>query len=67
MYVIRNFLSLVLAWALVAFPFAAPSFAGQSDIDLFAGGNRLPPNILIVLDSSGSMGNIPSGGGTDTK
>ena len=43
--------------------------AGLSDINLFAGSSRLPPNILIILDSSASMLNAPSGnpGGASKK
>jgi type IV pilus assembly protein PilY1 len=63
MRLIRNLFSILLTYALAVFPFATPGFAGQSDVDLFAGGNRLPPNIMIMLDSSGSMRNPPSSGG----
>lgn len=35
----------------------APSsvFAGSSDVDLFAGGGDVPPNIALLIDNSGSM------------
>lgn len=38
--------------------------AGQSDVDLFTGGANLPPNILILLDNSGSMDRTTGGSST---
>lgn len=31
------------------------AFAGSSDIELFASGGSVPPNILLLIDNSGSM------------
>jgi type IV pilus assembly protein PilY1 len=67
MSTIKNFLSCLLIAMMGILPVPSVLMAGQSDVDLFAGGNRLPPNIMIVLDSSGSMNNPPSSGGTDDK
>jgi len=36
--------------------------ADSSDLSLFGAGGGVPPNILLLLDSSGSMGKPPSGG-----
>ncbi len=67
MSAIRRLLACVLISFMVTLPVASPVMAGQSDVDLFAGGNRLPPNIMIMLDSSGSMTNPPSSGGSVDK
>ncbi len=58
------------AVALAALMLAVPlsgARAGQSDVDLFAGTGSFPPNIMIMLDSSGSMRNPPSSGGSIDK
>jgi type IV pilus assembly protein PilY1 len=68
MRVIQQLLVFALVAAMGLFPYAPTAMAGASDISLFAGGNRLPPNILIVLDSSSSMLNPPTGDpGGDSK
>ena len=61
----KRLIAIVLLWALVFAP--SMVWAGQSDIDLFSTGGSLPPNMMIMLDSSGSMQDLPSSGGTDTK
>ena len=63
----NGILSLALAATMAVLPWSNTAMAGQSDISLFAGGDGLAPNIAIILDSSGSMGDPPSGGGTDSK
>lgn len=67
MFSIHRILSFVLVATIATFTTASPVMAGQSDINLFAGGGAVAPNIMIVLDSSGSMGNPPSGGGGSKK
>jgi len=64
---IQKLLSCLLILTTATFTVASPAWAGQSDIDLFAGGGTLAPNIMILLDSSGSMGSSPSGGGGSKK
>ena len=64
---IQRILSCVLIATIATFTSASPVTAGQSDINLFAGGGRLPPNIIIMLDSSGSMNDPPSSGGGISK
>jgi type IV pilus assembly protein PilY1 len=56
---------LTTLWLVLALAFlpASSVWAGQSDVDLFTGGGRLAPNIMIMLDSSGSMRDPASGGG----
>ncbi|MBW1884926.1 MAG: hypothetical protein JRJ58_15450, partial [Deltaproteobacteria bacterium] len=67
MRVIKQLLSWLMIFAIGIFPLATPLLAGQSDVDLFAGGGRLPPNMFIMLDSSGSMLSEPSTGGGVSK
>lgn len=67
MRIFDRLISCMLVALMGLLPMASPVMAGQSDINLFAGGNRLPPNIAIMLDTSGSMDNPPSTGGSDTK
>jgi len=64
---IQQILSCVLVATIATLTTARPVAAGQSDIDLFAGGGQLPPNIMIMLDSSSSMNDPPSSGGIVTK
>ncbi len=64
---IQTILSYALVAAISTLVTASPAVAGQSDINLFAGGGSVAPNIMIVLDSSGSMGDPPSGGGGSKK
>ena len=52
----RSLLQVVLALALSA---AGSSSAQASDMALFSASGGAPPNILILLDSSGSMGKPP--------
>ena len=66
-HLLQRILSALLVLLLSVLPMASPVMAGQSDVNLFAGGNRLPPNIAIMLDTSGSMTNLPSTGGSVTK
>ncbi|MBW2382632.1 MAG: hypothetical protein JRG92_03305 [Deltaproteobacteria bacterium] len=61
----KRLIAIVLLWALVFAP--SMVWAGQADVDLFTTSTKAPPNILIMLDSSGSMGDLPSTGGTDSK
>jgi type IV pilus assembly protein PilY1 len=69
MRIIQKLLVIALASSMGLFPYAPTAMAGLSDINLFAGSSRLPPNILIILDSSASMLNAPSGnpGGASKK
>ena len=67
MRILKRILLYTTVLSMLAWPMATTSMAGQSDVDLFAGGNRLPPNIMIMLDSSGSMLSAPSSGGSDSK
>ena len=67
MRTLNRSLAILLIAAMTILPTATPVMAGQSDVDLFAGGNRLPPNIMIMLDSSGSMLSAPSTGGSVSK
>jgi hypothetical protein len=64
---LNNVLSLALTVIMMALPWAQTATAGQGDINLFAGGDSLAPNVMILLDSSGSMNNPPSSGGSDDK
>jgi type IV pilus assembly protein PilY1 len=61
MRVIQKLLVIALVSSMGLFPYAPTAAAGLSDINLFAGSTRLPPNILIILDSSASMLNPLSG------
>ncbi len=63
----KQLLSWLMIFAIGIFPLATPLMAGQSDVNLFAGGGRLPPNMMIMLDSSGSMLSQPSTGGGVSK
>lgn len=67
MRVIKQLLSTLLIFMIGIFPLATPLMAGQSDVDLFTLNGRLQPNILIVLDSSGSMNDEPAAGGGVSK
>jgi type IV pilus assembly protein PilY1 len=67
MFRIQKLLSCILVATIATISSASPVAAGQSDISLFAGGGRLPPNIMIMLDSSSSMNDPPSSGGIVTK
>jgi hypothetical protein len=58
----RTIVALAAALACALIPLHA-AMAGQTDLDLFSGSGNLAPNILIMLDSSGSMGDPASGGG----
>ena len=64
---IHELLSCLLVLAMATVTVVPPASAGQSDLNLFAGGGELAPNIMIMLDSSGSMTNPPSSGGSDDK
>ncbi len=64
---IQNLLSSILVATIATLVMASPVAAGQSDLNLFAGGGAVAPNIMIVLDSSGSMRNPPSSGGGSKK
>jgi type IV pilus assembly protein PilY1 len=64
---IHELLSCVLVLAMATVTVVPPVSAGQSDLNLFAGGGSLAPNIMIMLDSSGSMLSSPSGGGGSKK
>jgi type IV pilus assembly protein PilY1 len=51
---------------LIAIALPAGRAGGEAgDLDLLA--TSVPPNVMILLDSSGSMGNLPTSGGTDSK
>lgn len=41
---------------------AAGNASSDTDIELFSGTGKLPPNVMILLDSSGSMQDPPCGG-----
>jgi len=58
---IQSSLALVSILALTVMALPRVAFAGASDIKLFTGGGRMPPNIMILLDNSGSMNDPPSG------
>ena len=64
---IQKLLARILVVTIATLSTASPAAAGQSDINLFAGGGRLPPNIIIMLDSSSSMNDPPSSGGVVSK
>ena len=67
MHRIDRGLAFFLGSLIALLPAASPTRAGQSDINLFAGGGEVAPNIVIMLDSSGSMQSAPSSGGALTK
>jgi type IV pilus assembly protein PilY1 len=58
---LSSLLTLLIAIALPA----GRAGGDAGDLDLLA--TAVPPNVMILLDSSGSMGDVPSTGGTDSK
>jgi type IV pilus assembly protein PilY1 len=60
---IKQLLSSLLIAAIATALTGSTALAGQSDINVFAGGGLVAPNIMILLDSSGSMNDPPSSGG----
>jgi type IV pilus assembly protein PilY1 len=58
---LASLLTLLIA---VALP-AGRAGGDAGDLDLLS--TAVPPNVMILIDSSGSMGDVPSTGGTDSK
>jgi len=56
MLTLRNRIGGVLAGALVTFSCVAPALADDSEIYTSASTNNVQPNILFIVDTSGSMG-----------
>lgn len=57
---LRQAISLVLVALVVWLP-ATTALAGAGDIELFSSGGNVPPNILLLIDNSGSMDRDPDG------
>ncbi len=55
-----DWVGLLLVPIVLLLPGAA--LAGSSDVELFAGGGDVPPNIALLIDNSGSMDRSVSGG-----